>query len=328
MRKRKKWISLALLAVCLTVSDCPGMMNDVVVVQAATIPGRWIQAGDGRWWYKHDDGTYTKNNWENINSKWYFFDENGWMVVGWRKVDGKWFYLNKVKTGSYVEGEMLVGWQKIDGRWYYLNRTKTSQYVTGEMLIGWQKIDEKWYYLNPTTNEKFVSGERVTGWLTLNGKKYYMDADGVMQTGVLIMNGKKYTFADSGALVSEEPVAEATAGDLIAQAALNHMDTPFAWDGKNLSTGCDNDGFIYSVMAECGYTVSETISGQQNMGKAVKQEELKPGDVIIYSRENKLGGIYLGDNKVIYAASPRWGVRITTLQHPGKPIAFRRVWEG
>lgn len=27
--------------------------------RATTIPGQWIQAADGRWWYRHSDGTYT-----------------------------------------------------------------------------------------------------------------------------------------------------------------------------------------------------------------------------------------------------------------------------
>ena len=26
--------------------------------------GTWIKAADGRYWYKHTDGTYTKNDWE------------------------------------------------------------------------------------------------------------------------------------------------------------------------------------------------------------------------------------------------------------------------
>lgn len=326
MRKRKKWMLATGIAVFMLVSGVPNLIRDVDVAWAATIPGTWIQAADGRWWYKHNDGTYTKNDWESIDEKWYFFDESGWMVTGWKKVDGKWFYLNPEKTDKYVKGEMLTGWQKVAGRWYYLNPVKTDKYVKGEMLTDWKKVDGKWYYLSPVKTDTFNEGEMVTGWLTLDGKKYYMDADGVMQTGEVIMNGKKYYFAETGELVSEETIQEATPGELIALAALNNIDTPFQWDGKNLSTGCDNDGFLYCIMDECGYSVSESIQEQQNMGTAVTQDELKPGDVIIYSGDSKLGGIYLGENKVIYAAGLRWGVRITTLQHPGTPITCRRIW--
>ena len=50
--------------------------------RATTKPGKWIKASDGRWWYKHNDGTYTKNGWEYIDGKWYYFDSNGWMKTG------------------------------------------------------------------------------------------------------------------------------------------------------------------------------------------------------------------------------------------------------
>ena len=77
---------------------------------ATTIPGQWIRAVDGRWWYQHSDGTYTKNDWEFINNRWYFFDESGWMVTGWRKTSGKWYYLNPKGDSAYAEGQMLTCW--------------------------------------------------------------------------------------------------------------------------------------------------------------------------------------------------------------------------
>ncbi len=30
-----------------------------------------MQSANGRWWYRHNNGTYTKNGWEYINGKWY-----------------------------------------------------------------------------------------------------------------------------------------------------------------------------------------------------------------------------------------------------------------
>lgn len=33
-------------------------------VRAGT--GTWIQADNGRWWYKHPDGSFTANGWEYI----------------------------------------------------------------------------------------------------------------------------------------------------------------------------------------------------------------------------------------------------------------------
>lgn len=92
--------------------------------------GSWIQS-NGRWWFKHNDGSYTSNGWEKINRTWYRFDNSGWMQTGWVK-DGSWYYLD----GS---GAMKTGWLKDNGSWYYLDSS-------GAMKTGWMKVSGKWYY--------------------------------------------------------------------------------------------------------------------------------------------------------------------------------------
>lgn len=92
--------------------------------------GSWIQS-NGRWWFKHNDGSYTSNGWEKINRTWYRFDNSGWMQTGWVK-DGSWYYLD----GS---GAMKTGWLKDNGSWYYLQDS-------GAMKTGWMKVSGKWYY--------------------------------------------------------------------------------------------------------------------------------------------------------------------------------------
>ena len=34
-----------------------------------TVEAKWIKAKDGRWWYRHADGSYTTNGWERIDGK-------------------------------------------------------------------------------------------------------------------------------------------------------------------------------------------------------------------------------------------------------------------
>ena len=93
--------------------------------------GSWIQS-NGRWWFKHNDGSYTSNGWEKINRTWYHFDGSGWMQTGWLKDNGAWYYLE----GS---GAMKTGWLKDNGSWYYLDSS-------GAMKTGWMKVSGKWYY--------------------------------------------------------------------------------------------------------------------------------------------------------------------------------------
>ena len=73
--------------------------------------GSWIQSS-GRWWYRHNNGSYTSNGWELINGKWYHFDRSGWMQTGWVKSSGSWYYLNNL-------GSMQTGWFNVSGKWYY-----------------------------------------------------------------------------------------------------------------------------------------------------------------------------------------------------------------
>lgn len=93
--------------------------------------GSWIQSS-GRWWYRHNNGSYTSNGWELINGKWYHFDRSGWMQTGWVKSSGSWYYLNN-------SGDMQIGWAKVGNSWYYLNGS-------GAMQTGWFTVSGKWYY--------------------------------------------------------------------------------------------------------------------------------------------------------------------------------------
>lgn len=57
--------------------------TEAVLLENVTIPGEWLQGTDdnsSKWWYKHNDGSYTKNGWEKIDDKWYLFDGDGWML--------------------------------------------------------------------------------------------------------------------------------------------------------------------------------------------------------------------------------------------------------
>lgn len=72
--------------------------NSYVNASGAWVKGKvkeqakWIKSGN-RWWYRHADGSYTKNGWEKIEGKWYLFDASGWMLTGWQQKSGKWYYM-------------------------------------------------------------------------------------------------------------------------------------------------------------------------------------------------------------------------------------------
>lgn len=152
---------------------------------------------NGRWWYKHANGSYTKNGWDKIDGVWYYFDDEGWMKTGWVK-DGKWYYLSE-------SGAMLTGWKKIDNTWYHLNDS-------GSMETGWSQVNGSWYYLNSSgaMQTGWVkdggwyylnnSGAMKTGWLKDKGVWYYLQESGVMKTGWMKVSDKWYYAYNSGEL--------------------------------------------------------------------------------------------------------------------------------
>ena len=136
--------------------------------------GNWIESA-GRWWYQHEDGSYTTNGWEQIKGTWYYFDNKGWMQTGWVKTGGSWYYLNE--TGS-----LATGWVKDNGTWYYLKEN-------GKMATGWVKDNDTWYYLDR-------AGAMKTGWFTVSAKWYYAYSSGALAVNTTTPDG--YTVNGNG----------------------------------------------------------------------------------------------------------------------------------
>ena len=188
--------------------------------------GTWIKSGN-RWWYKHYDGSYTKDNWELINDKWYFFDKDGWMITGWLKRNGIWYYLD-------ANGELTTGWFIDNGIYYYSNERgqmvvncfiddkyyvgKNGAYTAyknelGTVYLGkWYTKDGKWRYLHKDGTEPSdrwelikdkwyffdAEGYMVTGWLKRNGIWYYLDPNGALLTGWYLVDGTYYYSNERG----------------------------------------------------------------------------------------------------------------------------------
>jgi lysozyme len=139
--------------------------------------GEWILQG-GKWWYRHADGSYTKDGWEKIDDKWYLFDFDGWMLYDWKKYSNNWYYLGRSDDGS-----MKSGWLLKDNKWYYLGDEND-----GTMKIGWQMIEGYWYYFGS-------DGAMVTGWFKDNGYDYLAYSNGQLATNTNIYG---YHFDSNG----------------------------------------------------------------------------------------------------------------------------------
>lgn len=133
-------VTTFLLANSYAVTDINYDKSEIILTRAES-KGKWIKGSNGKWWYKHYDGTYTKNDWEKIGGYWYYFDESGWMVTGWKKVNGDWYYFNQYGEGS--EGQMRTGTMYKNGKKYVFNKGG-SLYITELDVSRVRQARDKW----------------------------------------------------------------------------------------------------------------------------------------------------------------------------------------
>lgn len=126
------------------------------------IPGygaaQWIADNHG-WWYRHSDGGYTRNGWEQIDGQWYLFDGSGYMQTGWQNVGGTWYYLhgNGVMAanqwiGSYYvngSGAMMTNTWTPDGYWVNESGVWTPQWHDAVYDDKWVVDKEAWTERKP-----------------------------------------------------------------------------------------------------------------------------------------------------------------------------------
>ena len=155
----------------------------------------WKQT-NGKWWYQHKDGTYTKNDFETISGQIYYFDASGYMVTGWKKINTKDYFFNDsgfmVKDtwqGAYYlgsDGAMLTNTFTKDG--YYVGAN--GAYYTNR----WIKVDGKDYYMDANGKTKKNAWQGA----------YYLGKDGVMLTNAFTPDG--YYVGSDGVYVRNQKV--------------------------------------------------------------------------------------------------------------------------
>ena len=112
-----------------------------------------------------------------------------------------------------------------------------------------------------------------------------------------------------------EPVAPSEKGDAIAKTAYDMLDKPFTDGGYKPETGFDNSGLIYYALTSAGLECPRGLTAQKDMGKEVKLSELQKGDIVfIKDGDSFFGGIYTGDDTIVFSPYPGQKVRTANLK--------------
>jgi len=115
-----------------------------------------------------------------------------------------------------------------------------------------------------------------------------------------------------GLRVAGEPTVP-TLRDMVVQAGLDAIGTPYTWGGDDPDDGFDCSGLVLFVFREtAGLELPRTARAQRNRGKAVARPQLQPGDLVFFNTRGRRGvshvGIYIGQNEFVHA--PRRGATV------------------
>lgn len=123
-------------------------------------------------------------------------------------------------------------------------------------------------------------------------------------------NSSNDTSSDSG-----EPVAPSEKGDGIAKAAYDMLGKPFTEGGYQAETGFDNSGLIYYALTSNGIDCPRGLTAQKDMGKEVTLDALQKGDIVfIKDGDSFFGGVYTGDDTLVFSPYPGQKVRTANLK--------------
>ena len=104
----------------------------------------------------------------------------------------------------------------------------------------------------------------------------------------------------------------------VLAAARSLLGTRYVSGGGSPETGFDCSGFTSYIYGVTGVSISRSSSGQLSNGVPVSEDNLQPGDLIIWANNGSNAAahssVYAGDNTIIHATSNK-GVQQTNLDN-------------
>ena len=309
-------------------------VKDGVVYKDSTfteVLSGWVDCGGDR--YYVDSQGHMLTGWQRIDDNWYLFDSNGIMHRGWYWNGSAYYYLDK------SNGNMRTGWVSDLGSWYWLDPDNG-----GAMATGWIKVGQNWYYLNPNNG-----GRMVTGSLMIDGYIRTFNSDGsciywgyqnpsnyyqVSSMSVTIPHLGQGIFGyRTESRISVSATRNECVNAMITRAYDYVGTTPYIWDYSCApGVGIDCAGLVMQCLYATGmdlgrytpwdhyYTPGHDhyANDMWNDPKFMHLDfsQRQRGDLICY---NGHIAIYLGNDQIIEAASPRYGVRVHSV-YVGYPI--------
>ena len=263
--------------------------------------------------YYYDEGLDGFGNWYKINAggktgfvfvDYVDFDEDIYVEIGYGVVSASSASSTvNIRTEPSLEGDRvtrLLSGTKVrilgytDG-WYYVRYAEYVGYISADYLKVYGVV-----YGPSTENDPDALDPNITEDLP-NSSNYATIEETISPAEVV------------QALEAAPTTSERTK---IIEYAMSFIGTRYVYGGASPSTGFDCSGFTQYVFKNFGYSLNRSSAAQIKNGTAISKDELRPGDLVFFSRAGyAVGhvGIYVGDNSFIHAPSTGDYVKISSL---------------
>lgn len=255
--------------------------------------------------------------------------KNGWVYIVSENASG-WIRKEKLQASSTVTTvqENPIEEQVSEEEEQNTNEenAQSQENTQNTSKVGYVNVNSVNVRRGPSTDSDIIDGlvmnDQVTvlgeenGWYKVSvnniegyiAKKYISDEE-VSVTNRSSSIDRNFNISVNNAILKSEELVDY---------AKQFLGYKYVTGGRTPSSGFDCSGFTEYVYKNFGYTLSTTSSMQATNGVEVSKEDLKLGDLVFFSYENKrIGhvGIYIGNNNFIHAANESKGVVITSLSN-------------
>lgn len=157
--------------------------------------------------------------------------------------------------------------------------------------------------------------------------KSYSPPSTTRYVGETIIEENNGDTSDNNSNSNENTVTGNGIGVQVANYALQFVGNPYVWGGTSLTDGIDCSGFTMKIFEHFGISLPHYSISQAKYGKDIGTNisNAIPGDLIVYNHSHV--AIYIGNNKIVHAASSKSGIKIGNKADYKSILSIRRLVE-
>ena len=240
-------------------------------------------------------------------------EDNGWLRIRSGEHEG---YVSGEYVATGEEGEVLA--------MEYCKNNAFSVERDTPVYRSATKDEEVIFKINPENGYSVL--DFIGTWVKIQiteGLSGYVERSAV---------NVRYTLEEPIFFVKDQDVSELRLD--IVNKAFEYYGGAYVWGGADLATGVDCSGFTLRIYEAFGISLPRLSYEQAKWGRSVgSMSEAQPGDLLFFHGYRNgtvtpgIGhvAIYIGNGKMIHAASEARGIVADNYNYLGEPVSIRRV---